>query len=874
MNVQASETDLPLVRALEAARAAVSAEIAVARGGIDAIGRYTNDIDQIVRRLYSTARRHTDTPLALVALGGYGRRQLCLHSDIDILVLVDGPIRDAEARFVRALLHPLWDLQLQVGHQVRELAELQQVDHDNPEFLLALLDARLLDGDKAVYETFARLCLEDSSPWRTPASQMLRSLIDRRHTRFNGTIYQLEPDVKEAPGALRDVTAIRALGPMDAARADDGNRLDEAEDFLFRIRSILHLERGRNANVLDAALQERVAALFGCPGAEPHHQVEALMSAYFYHARLVFRALEAAVQAAAPRPVERARSGLPRRSEAKAGENLELVASGVRFVDMARASLQPQTWPGAFRVALERGCPVSPEALLCIERHVGRYSAEQFLPTDAECDAFLLFLRPHTGLYDRLSEMHDCGLLGQMFPEFRKVYCRVIRDFFHKYTVDEHTLLTIRGLERLSTRPPVRWRRFAALLQELEEPEVLVFALVFHDVGKWTDGGHAGESVRLVQGPLARFQVAPDIADTVQFLIANHLEMSAVAFRRDIEDPQVVKRFANLVGTELNLKLLCLMTLVDIDAVGPDVLTPWQEDLLWRLYVDTYNYLTLAYGEEIIRATDNNLEELARGLPDVSEATLERFLDGLPRRYLRLVAPPTICEHVRLSQNIQPEEVHCALTRKHDGGRGRDIWHLTVVSLNKPLLFSNICGVLSYFGMDILRGQAMTNRHGLVLDLFEFVDGDDFLRLNAAADRELIRVLQEAVAGRLDVASRLRGKARGLLGRHRPRRIKPVVHFDEQYSQRHTILEIVADNAWGLLFRVSRVVSRHGCDIDLVLISTEGRRAIDVFHITREGRKLTGDVQRPLRAELLEVLAGARDATSDECRAGAAWHYG
>ena len=200
--------------------------------------------------------------------------------------------------------------------------------------------------------------------------------------------------------------------------------------------------------------------------------------------------------------------------------------------------------------------------------------------------------------------------------------------------------------------------------------------------------------------------------------------MSLVAFRRDTEDPDVVKEFADFVGTEDRLKMLCLITLADVGAVSPDTLTPWKEELLWRLYVDTYNHLTQRYGDERIGRNQAGLDRLTAQLPaDVTKPELERFVEGLPQRYLQPFAPAAIYQHVRLARNIRPDEVHVSLERV-DGA----VWSLAVVTLDKPKLFSNICGVLSSFGMNILRGNALTNPNGLVLDVFHFTDDEQLSR--------------------------------------------------------------------------------------------------------------------------------------------------
>ncbi len=318
--------------------------------------------------------------------------------------------------------------------------------------------------------------------------------------------------------------------------------------------------------------------------------------------------------------------------------------------------------------------------------------------------------------------MHDCGLLGRVFPEFQAISWRVVRDFYHKYTVDEHTLLTIRNLERIATTDAPSRQRFRGILAELAAPELLVLALLLHDVGKWRDDDHAVESVRMAQEVVERLQLRPQQRETVLFLIRHHLRMSLVAFRRDTEDPDIVTEFAAFIGTEERLKMLCLMTLADVEGVSPDTLTPWKEELLWRLYVDTYNHLTQRYGDELIERNQAGLDELLAQRPEeLSAAEITRFLEGLPQRYLQLFSRDAIYRHVLLARDIQPDEVHLSL-EPHEG-----VWTLAVATLDKPFLFSNICGVLSSFGMNILRGHALTNPNGLVLDVFQFTDDERFL---------------------------------------------------------------------------------------------------------------------------------------------------
>ena len=832
---------------LSTARDEFAGDIKRGHGGPSASSRYAERIDDLIRDISWVAHDLHTVPYAVCALGGYGRRMLCLQSDLDLLIVFDGQIGPAEERLVKAMLHPLWDLRLTVGHQIRELAEFEHFDSGNAEFLLALLDARFLTGEPRVFEALWRHLPRPGHPAAPALVDSLLLLVDQRHAEFNDTFYQLEPDVKNSPGGLRDVAASRWLRMLSSDDWSDHGRFDErrlyqAEDFLMRVRSILHAESGRDANALTHQLQERVADILRFGGDTPQQRVEGLMGEYFRHARAVARLLDWACSAS--------RGGHVRTPPVPVGPGLEQAGDGIRFVDPREAASDPSLWVRAVQAALDRRCAVSDEALTVIQQNVERYGAEDFVTTDDDRAAILDLFRPRHGLYARLSEMHDCGLLGRIFPEFDRIHCRVIRDFYHKYTVDEHTLLTIRNLESLLDPPNSPRARFSSLLQELHAPELLSLALLFHDVGKWKDSEHAVESTRMAVGMLDRLDITGDARRTVEFLIEHHLDMSRVAFRRDSEDPHVVRQFADLVGTEEMLKLLSLMTFVDVGAVAPDTLTPWKEELLWRLYVDAYNHLTLSYADELIGKDQADVAVLMAGRPsDISEAELERFLRGLPRRYLALFD----YRHVRLARDIGPDEVHATLEKRGD------VWDLAVVTLDKPFLFSNIAGVLSYFGMDILRGQAMTSPDGLVLDVFQFTDEEHFLLQNAVAPREIQDLLHGVVAGTVDIPALLRGKEQSLLYRRALRAARPVVYFDNEHSSRYSILEVVAPDELGLLYRISRAISTNGCDLDLVLVSTEGRKAIDVFHITKSGRKLSDAEQDELAAYLHRSLEGTHE---------------
>jgi [protein-PII] uridylyltransferase len=527
---------------------------------------------------------------------------------------------------------------------------------------------------------------------------------------------------------------------------------------------------------------------------------------------------------------------------------LRVALDGIRFADPDTAALQPPVWVDAFRSAVVNGKSVSDEVRSCIQEHLTHFATEDFLATEDDRKRVLDLLSPRPGISARLLEMAECGFLERLLPELQEIHRRAAPDPFRRHAAALHAVLPIRRIEMLRASDGLGRARFTGLLEELRAPELLTLALLLHDVGTRRDHGHARESLRLAQPAIDRLQLQPAAAETLRLLIRHHRQMARVAFRRDAGNPDVVARFATLVGSEELLKMLCLLTLVDIESISPEALTPWKEDRLWRLYTDTSIRLALGVSNGNGQHAAGLAVAMAGRPDDISDTELARFVTRLPPAYLSVFGLSTIYGHLRLARGILPHEIHASLEQRGD------VCGLTVVTLDKPFLFCNIAGVLSCFGMDIHRGQIMTTPEGLVLAVFEFTDAEGFLAQQRGATRQIHRMLEAVVAGSVNITELLREQSRMVPIDRQPSSGQSI-HLDNAKSEEETVLEIIANDSPGFLYRITRVVAEAGCSVNLALVSTEHGKAVDVLHITRDKRRLTEAEQGALH-DALEAAIG------------------
>jgi [protein-PII] uridylyltransferase len=805
-----------------------------ARAG-EALRERTTQVEAVVRAAYD---RHlapdSSEGLALVAVGGFGRREMFPHSDVDLLLVTAKPAVPERLRdSIRDFLQSLWDSGLRVSHSVRTVEDCAELHEENVELSVSLLDERFLSGDRGLHAALGIALARLFYGQRQTLARHLCRLARARHAKHGGSIYQLEPNIKEGQGGLRDyqlagwLNRLRNAQPDRTPRAEPLPELDAARDFLFALRGFLHRRAGRDANSLSFDLQEELADCFEADPAD-------WMRRYYRHAREIAHAALRTIEAVD----EQASSLLLQfRDWRSRVSNAEFYVSRERVYFRApnRLELDPALVLRLFVFVAHHGLRLALETERRIDERAARLRAWfQESPGTLWPALEELLGEPHCAL--ALRAMHQAGVLVMLLPEWAAVECLVIRDFYHRYTVDEHTLHAIETLTALRGSAEPALRRLADLYSEVDDPGLLAFALIFHDLGKAArTGRHVPESVRLAEASMLRIGVPEEQRNAVRMLIEGHLDLSSVMSARDLDDPSTACFLAERAGTVEILKKLTLLTYADVSAVKPGAMTPWRLEQLWRVYLIAHRALTRELGAGRMGTP---------GAADLAEA--KEFVDGFPVRYLRTHSPARIEADMELERRSRERGVAVDIRRENGFHR------LTLVARDRPLLLASIAGALAGFGMNIRKAEGFANRHGIVLNTFVFEDPHRTLELNPTETDRLRLTVERVTLGRLDVRELLRSRA---VPRPPSRRahIVPTVTFDSEASGSATLVEVVAEDRPGLLYALASAIAEAGDDISVVLIDTEAHKAIDVFYVTRGGRKLAADEEAPLRDVLLKA---------------------
>ncbi|HKX27521.1 MAG TPA: [protein-PII] uridylyltransferase [Blastocatellia bacterium] len=799
---------------------------------------------------------------AIVALGGYGRQELTPHSDLDLLFLHEGP-PDAEeiALLAAEICQLLRDLSSSIGHRVLSLDECLSIAEEDRPSRNAMIDARLLWGRAELFETFnERLDKEVFKKRRRALIDELMSERTTRYQRFGEVACLQEPNVKETAGGLRDRQelwwAMRiAYGrkvktkPEDLSTARiiperDAKAIKASYGFLLRVRNELHLLRGRKIDLLSLDVQSELA-LNQQYEDTPHQQASDLfMRDYYLNARRVQRLCEAYLKQVA--------AGLEKK-RAPSEASPASARDGFVLNDGTLDLKAPEPRPGldgnrmmlAFERAQQAGASLSPAMQAAIQSGLPSVN-RTFRSSPEGAQAFLKLLRAQGQVAFGLRLMHDLEFLGKFMPEFKRVTCLVQHDLYHRYTVDEHTLQTIRSLDELAVSRGKPLERYRKIYYEVEDPAILHLGLLLHDIGKGLGGEHPEKGVTIAERICERLHLTPAATQQVLFLIREHLKMSYISQRRDLTDEQVIRSFADLAGTLDQLNMLTLLTYGDLHGVGPGVWNEWKDSLLWDLYAKTRTILQPEAERE--RATELLRQRVLRMLAsEVEAAEVRQHFQLLPEAYARLTPPSTIIEHIRLIHSLKSRLVKTSW--QVDSQTHSTDLHLC--SRNRRGLFATVTGSLTAMGVDLLSTHLNTRADGLAVDSFKVREISGNAIIDPARWEQIDNLIKRALNGEVDLPAAV---AKRLLAHPgpRPEKRKPsapvatVIIWDNQSSDKSTILEVKTGDRLGLVYTITSALTALGLDIAFAKVATEKHRALDIFYITDGAGDKLADAELPV----------------------------
>jgi [protein-PII] uridylyltransferase len=833
--------------------------------------------DAIVQVLYDLVSKHfyyAQNPtqaerIAIVATGGYGRRQLAPQSDIDLLFLRPYKQTAWGESVIEFILQMLWDLGLKVGHATRSLEECIRLAKQDVTIRTAILEARYIGGERPLFDEMRRRFRADVAAG-TALHFVSAKLAERgeRHFRQGESRYLVEPNLKEGKGGLRDLQTLYWIGKYlygvdDPAALVQHNVFTEeefalfqgAEACLWQVRFHLHYLTGRPEERLSFDLQPEVARRFGYAGSQ-RNVVETFMRRYFLVAkdvgdltRIFCAALEEQNQKAKPSLSRFLPDFLKTRA---ASDPFHIENGRLNARDNAFES-DPANLLRIFHLADERGLDVHPAALRTITRSLDLIDEE--FRADAEANRlFLAILTSKRDPERALRWLNESGVFGRFIPEFGRVIGLTQFNMYHHYTVDEHLIRAVGHVAAIERGALRKDHPLATeIVRRIKSRPALYAAILLHDIAKGLPGDHSDEGAAIAGRLCPRWGLSPEETDTVVWLVRNHLVMSDTAQRRDIGDPKTVRDFVEKVQSPEMLRLLLVLTVADIRAVGPGVWNGWKGQLLRELYHEAESLMAGGdgAGARSARVQDAKVA-LAKRLSDFDETICAAALARHSDSYWLSFDAPAHERHARLLETLQSGGKALALSA--DSNAFRAVTEIVVSTADRPGLFSALAGAITASGGSIVDAKIFTTTDGLALDVFSVQDAEgspfgDPRRIERLRSN-ILRTLAGAVIPR---APMLRAAGRKRAGAFE---VHPRVRFDNAASAAATVIEVETADRPGLLYDITRAIFESGLSISSAMVATYGERVVDVFYVRDAyGHKLTNpDRLNGIEAQLLHRL--------------------
>ncbi|MBM3502275.1 MAG: [protein-PII] uridylyltransferase [Alphaproteobacteria bacterium] len=867
-----------LAAALADGRSEIRRRFEAGASGLEAARMTTHLVDQLVRAIYDFATRHVyrvtnpteNERLSVIAVGGYGRAEMAPYSDVDLLFVHPYKLTGWGEQVVEYVLYALWDLGLKVGQAVRSIDECVRIARSDVSVRTALLEARYLWGDQALCDELRRRFQNDVV--RDTASEFVAAKLTERevrHRRLGDSRYLVEPNVKDGKGGLRDLHTLFWIGKYLYGLSSVDQLVDEgvltrgelarfrrAEAFLWTIRFHLHYLADRAEERLTFDVQTEISLRLRYRQRGKTSAVERFMKHYFLVAKTVgdlTRIFCAAIES--QHKMQKPRFGLLRLGLFRR-EIDGFVDEGGRLsvADEQEFERDPAAMVRLFRVAQVHDRDIHPHALKLITRSLRLLDHARRDP--AANGTFLEILTSTQDPETALRRMNEAGVFGRFIPDFGRVVAQMQHDMYHVYTVDEHTIRAIGILSQIERGVLKDDHPLATeILPQILSRRVLYLAVLLHDIAKGRGGDHSTLGAEIAESLCPRLGLASEETETVAWLVRHHLAMSHTAFKRDVHDPKTISDFQALVQSPERLRLLLVLTVADIRAVGPGRWNGWKGELLRDLYHATAE--ALAGGSE--RATTAHRINAARdalrlALADWTNEEFSRHAERFYRRYWTGTDTQTQARHARLMRRADAAQL--AVTMDSSPDRFRAVTEFTVYTADHPGLFSRLAGAIAASGANIVDAKIHTTSDGMAIDTF-WLQNEDRLPFDEP-DRiaRLERNVGLALAGRLRIDQILRERG-AWPSRTRVFAVSPRVLIDNNASNMHTVVEVNTRDRPGLLYDVTRALTELGLSIASAHITTYGERAVDVFYVKDVfGLKIThdGKLER-IRSQLLDVLS-------------------
>ncbi len=799
-------------------------------------------------------------PFAVIALGGYGRRELCFWSDVDTMVLTRPGAGVAE---MKAFYHSILGYGLDIGHSYRTVDDCLSLRHTDIDAWISLLDARFVCGDRTVFrELLTRLAHDLKSIDLAPLLERIHSISDERHAKYGRSTKLLEPNIKNSSGGFRDAQTVlwlyrltrsvpvgqawedaalhHMLRGRKAASMFPTSFLKEARnglDTLFRIRHQMHLHAGTLHDILEFSSQEPIARTLGYRSAGAASSVERFMQDYYDAANSVAELYLRVADWTRDRWL-RTRER-PRISRVSA----DLRVRGGRISLAPRKRLTSEVLLQAYVLRLTDGLEFSFTLEDSIHRKVSSLTA---LRSRKPITLFCSLFSHDTGVSEALRHMNRFGLLARWLPEWRPLVRFFQHNQYHYFTADEHTLTVIQKAEDLRSDPS----SFGDAFRALRRKDVLYFACLFHDITKPRRlDDHEVTGAELASSVLKRFGM-DDIAEDVAFLVRHHLTMEQVAFRRNLADPITLRDFADRFPRAELLPYLFVLTYADLSAVNRNVLTEWKKTLLTELYMKTLPLLSAGI-KGALHMTEPGVDELLRSLPqDDADRHGSLLRDDA---YRRTFSRSEIAEHIGALRDL---DVSASIFHHWS-----DVSDMTLLTKDAPFVLARVCGVIYANDLSIIDARIFTREDGIVIDSFRVVDSQSHRPLTEERCRSVDAEVHDVLVGACSVED--------LLERHRKRwkrraaHVNPNVRVDVDFEDHphFTIIDVFGADTPGLLYALSDTISRQGCSIHFAKISTRGDGIVDTFYVRdANGRPITSVSRRSeIRQALLERMRSMYD---------------